>query len=165
MPDDDWNLWSAHSLQRRWLTLKRSVQGWEQMSHQGTYYFIFQPIRFRSCLSFTEIVSFLCFKKAQIPPSQPSARKSRVTSARVVPVETNDTAPEPGPSTFKRNRAHGPANPDPESSEDEDMEEIAIQQDQAQAQTETLAEVEEDNGSESTTSSSGSSDDDSSDSD
>ncbi len=25
--DDDWNLWSAHSLQRRWLSLKRSVEG------------------------------------------------------------------------------------------------------------------------------------------
>lgn len=33
--DDDWNLWSAHTIQRRWMTLKRSVKGHEDMSHQG----------------------------------------------------------------------------------------------------------------------------------
>lgn len=39
LSDNDWNLWSAHSLQRRWLTLKRSIRGYEDMSHQGTFYF------------------------------------------------------------------------------------------------------------------------------
>lgn len=33
--DPDWNLWSAHSLQRRWLTMKRSIKGYENMSHLG----------------------------------------------------------------------------------------------------------------------------------
>jgi hypothetical protein len=35
IPDPDWNLWSAHTLQRRWLTLKNSVKGHEDMTHQG----------------------------------------------------------------------------------------------------------------------------------
>ena len=34
--DADWNLWSAHTLQRRWFTLKRSVKGHENMTHQGS---------------------------------------------------------------------------------------------------------------------------------
>ena len=33
--DPDWNLWSAHTLQRRWLTLKKGVKGYEDMTHQG----------------------------------------------------------------------------------------------------------------------------------
>ena len=37
LPDSEWNLWSAHSLQRRWLTLKRSVRGYEHMTHAGTH--------------------------------------------------------------------------------------------------------------------------------
>lgn len=36
LPDEDWNMWSAHALQRRWLTMKRSVRGYEDMSHAGT---------------------------------------------------------------------------------------------------------------------------------
>lgn len=35
LPDSNWNLWSAHTLQRRWLTMKRSVKGYEGMTHQG----------------------------------------------------------------------------------------------------------------------------------
>jgi len=35
LPDSDWNLWSAHSLQRRWLTMKRGIKGYEDMTHQG----------------------------------------------------------------------------------------------------------------------------------
>jgi len=38
MADPDWNLWSAHTLQRRWLTLKKSVKGYEDMTHQGEYF-------------------------------------------------------------------------------------------------------------------------------
>lgn len=30
--DEAWNLWSAHQLQRRWLTLKRSVKGHEHLA-------------------------------------------------------------------------------------------------------------------------------------
>jgi hypothetical protein len=33
LPDPNWNLWSAHALQRRWLTMKRSVRGYEDMTH------------------------------------------------------------------------------------------------------------------------------------
>ncbi|KAF8631550.1 hypothetical protein AX15_002305 [Amanita polypyramis BW_CC] len=35
LPDPAWNLWSAHTLQRRWLTMKRSVPHFENLSHQG----------------------------------------------------------------------------------------------------------------------------------
>ena len=37
LPDENWNIWSAHSLQRRWLTMKRSIKGFEEMSHAGGY--------------------------------------------------------------------------------------------------------------------------------
>ncbi|KAH9062775.1 hypothetical protein EDB87DRAFT_1605825 [Lactarius vividus] len=33
LSDPNWNLWSAHTLQRRWLTMKRSVRGYEDMTH------------------------------------------------------------------------------------------------------------------------------------
>jgi len=33
LPDPNWNLWSAHTLQRRWLSMKRSVRGYEDMTH------------------------------------------------------------------------------------------------------------------------------------
>lgn len=35
LPDEHWNIWSAHSLQRRWLTMKRGIKGHEEMSHAG----------------------------------------------------------------------------------------------------------------------------------
>lgn len=35
LPDSNWNLWSAHTLQRRWLTMKRGVRGHEDMTHTG----------------------------------------------------------------------------------------------------------------------------------
>ena len=51
--DADWNLWSAHTLQRRWFTLKRSVKGHENMTHQGS----------SSRLSILpSVVDFLCQK-------------------------------------------------------------------------------------------------------
>ncbi|KAJ4001808.1 hypothetical protein F5050DRAFT_1721546 [Lentinula boryana] len=34
LADDDWNIWSAHVLQRRWLSMKRSVKGYEEMPIQ-----------------------------------------------------------------------------------------------------------------------------------
>lgn len=37
LPDEHWNSWSAHSLQRRWLTMKRSIKGFEEMSHAGPW--------------------------------------------------------------------------------------------------------------------------------
>ena len=38
LPDPNWNLWSAHTLQRRWLTMKRGVRGYEDMTHSGSVY-------------------------------------------------------------------------------------------------------------------------------
>jgi len=35
LADKDWNLWSPHILQRRWQTMKKSVKGYEEMTHQG----------------------------------------------------------------------------------------------------------------------------------
>ncbi|KAI5116616.1 hypothetical protein M0805_009197 [Coniferiporia weirii] len=67
LADEDWNLWSAHSLQRRWLTLKRSVRGYDEMSHQ-------------------EIMDILRVKKAHAPPT-PAPVKTRVTSAPMVPMD------------------------------------------------------------------------------
>ncbi|KAL5527831.1 hypothetical protein ACEPAG_6632 [Sanghuangporus baumii] len=69
--DETWNLWSAHTLQRRWLTLKRSVRGHEEMTHQ-------------------EIMDILRVKKAQ-PPPIPAPVKRRVTSAAIVPAEAQAT--------------------------------------------------------------------------
>ncbi|OCB89576.1 hypothetical protein A7U60_g3268 [Sanghuangporus baumii] len=65
--DETWNLWSAHTLQRRWLTLKRSIRGHEEMTHQ-------------------EIMDILRVKKAQPPPMPPPVKR-RVTSAAIVPAE------------------------------------------------------------------------------
>ncbi|KAI6130384.1 hypothetical protein EDD16DRAFT_1470765 [Pisolithus croceorrhizus] len=65
LPDPDWNLWSAHSLQRRWLTMKRSIKGYEDMTHQ-------------------EIMDILRVKKAHLPPAVASIRRRKVTSAASV---------------------------------------------------------------------------------
>ena len=55
LPDPGWNFWSAHSLQRRWLTLKRSIKGFEEMTHTGQFLQIlclsFHPL-YLTCLSF-----------------------------------------------------------------------------------------------------------------
>ncbi|KAH0839932.1 hypothetical protein J3R83DRAFT_886 [Lanmaoa asiatica] len=74
LPDSDWNLWSAHSLQRRWLTMKRSIKGYEEMTHQ-------------------EIMDILRVKKAHLPPAS-SARRRKVTSA--ASVDDQDGLPDPG---------------------------------------------------------------------
>ncbi|KAH7914403.1 hypothetical protein BJ138DRAFT_1143950 [Hygrophoropsis aurantiaca] len=62
LPDPDWNLWSAHSLQRRWLTMKRGIKGYEDMTHQ-------------------EIMDILRVKKAHLPSNPSATRKRKVTSA------------------------------------------------------------------------------------
>ncbi|KDR83959.1 hypothetical protein GALMADRAFT_55649 [Galerina marginata CBS 339.88] len=84
--DPDWNLWSAHTLQRRWLTLKKGVKGYEDMTHQ-------------------EIMDILRIKKAHLPePPPPSSRKRKerkVTSAPAVnePESRDEGVPEAGTST------------------------------------------------------------------
>ncbi|GLB33968.1 putative myb-like DNA-binding domain containing potein [Lyophyllum shimeji] len=69
IPDPQWNLWSAHTLQRRWLTMKRSIKGYEDMTHQ-------------------EIMDILRLKKAQMPAPPPVVTRKRkerkVTSAASV---------------------------------------------------------------------------------
>ncbi|KAF9481820.1 hypothetical protein BDN70DRAFT_802572 [Pholiota conissans] len=69
IPDQDWNLWSAHTLQRRWLTLKKGVKGYEDMTHQ-------------------EIMDILRIKKADLPPPPTSVtrkkKERKVTSAAAV---------------------------------------------------------------------------------
>ncbi|CAA7260050.1 unnamed protein product [Cyclocybe aegerita] len=85
--DADWNLWSAHTLQRRWLTLKKSVKGYEEMTHQ-------------------EIMDILRIKKAHLPPPPPPPstrkRERKVTSAPSVNEpdsrDSHATTPEAGPS-------------------------------------------------------------------
>ncbi|KAH9947219.1 hypothetical protein B0H21DRAFT_740145 [Amylocystis lapponica] len=72
LPDEHWNVWSAHSLQRRWTTMKRGIKGYEEMSH-------------------AEVMEILRTKKAQSPPPPSSARKkkSKVTSNEAV-VDVDD---------------------------------------------------------------------------
>ncbi|KAH9833649.1 uncharacterized protein C8Q71DRAFT_873939 [Rhodofomes roseus] len=90
LPDENWNVWSAHALQRRWLTMKRSIKGHEEMSHAGW-----------SLL--TEMMEILKTKKSHVPGSSTSRKKkSKVTSAEAV-VEVDDVegnmGPVAGPST------------------------------------------------------------------
>ncbi|KAI0251329.1 hypothetical protein BJV78DRAFT_1212509 [Lactifluus subvellereus] len=61
LPDLNWNLWSAHILQRRWQTMKRSVRGHEDMTH-------------------AEILDILRLKKLHLPGS----RSRAVVSAEAV---------------------------------------------------------------------------------
>lgn len=35
LPDEHWNSWSSHALQRRWMCMKRGIKGHEEMSHAG----------------------------------------------------------------------------------------------------------------------------------
>ncbi|KAF9057950.1 hypothetical protein BJ165DRAFT_1334881 [Panaeolus papilionaceus] len=95
--DPDWNLWSAHILQRRWLTLKRGVKGYEDMTHQ-------------------EIMDILRVKKAVLPPlpatSLKKKKERKVTSAEAVHEpdsrDNNDAAagPSTGPGTLSGATQH-----------------------------------------------------------
>ncbi|TFK43731.1 hypothetical protein BDQ12DRAFT_193251 [Crucibulum laeve] len=109
--DPDWNLWSAHTLQRRWLTMKRSVKGFEDMTHQ-------------------EIMDILRVKKAHLPAVPPPTTRKRkerkVTSAAAIneageSVATASTG-EAGSSTA-RSTTHAPASgTDSDDSTDSDDE-------------------------------------------
>lgn len=76
--DPQWNLWSAHTLQRRWLTMKRGIKGHEDMTHQ-------------------EIMDILRLKKAQMPAPPPVVTRKRkerkVTSAASVVEDGPANAP------------------------------------------------------------------------
>ncbi|KAI0065900.1 hypothetical protein BV25DRAFT_1821604, partial [Artomyces pyxidatus] len=67
LPDPNWNFWSAHVLQRRWLTMKRGVKGHEDMTH-------------------AEIMDILRVKKAHLPPPP----KQKVVSAEAVEDSEDD---------------------------------------------------------------------------
>ncbi|TCD70029.1 RNA polymerase I enhancer binding protein [Steccherinum ochraceum] len=63
LPDEHWNSWSAHSLQRRWLTMKRSIK---------------------------EIMDILRTKKAQSPPPPPRKKTKKFLSAEAIEDSTDD---------------------------------------------------------------------------
>ncbi|KAI5893379.1 uncharacterized protein SCHCODRAFT_071743 [Schizophyllum commune H4-8] len=56
--DPGWNIWSPHTLQRRWTTLKRGIKGWEDMSH-------------------AEIMDILRVKKGMAPMPASSRRRAK----------------------------------------------------------------------------------------
>jgi hypothetical protein len=100
LPDPGWNFWSAHSLQRRWLTLKRSIKGFEEMTHAGLSHFhISCMVGLSLDLIPTEIMDILRHKKAQLPiPSITSTKKRKITSNATI-ADSADVAPEAGSST------------------------------------------------------------------
>ncbi|KAJ7765049.1 hypothetical protein DFH07DRAFT_1015755 [Mycena maculata] len=73
IPDPQWNLWSPHTLQRRWLTMKRGIKGYEDMTHR-------------------EIMDILRVKNADVP------HVKSIKSAKFV-VDSDDDTPRPGSST------------------------------------------------------------------
>ncbi|KAG6831392.1 hypothetical protein H0H92_010994 [Tricholoma furcatifolium] len=88
--DPSWNLWSAHTLQRRWLTMKRSIKGYEDMTYQ-------------------EIMDILRLKKAPLPdePEFPvKKRKERKVKSAALVEEDEPTlalaiaGPSTGPGTL-----------------------------------------------------------------
>lgn len=89
--DPQWNLWSAHTLQRRWLTMKRGIKGYEDMTHQ-------------------EIMDILRVKKAQLPAAPPPSGRKRkerkvVSAAAIADADSQRDAPadsgsSPGPGTL-----------------------------------------------------------------
>jgi Myb-like DNA-binding protein REB1 len=87
LPDSDWNLWSAHSLQRRWLTMKRGIKGYEDMTHQ-------------------EIMDILRVKKAHLPPTS-AARKRKVTSAANIDEPAEPEPGDAGPSGIQEGASDG----------------------------------------------------------
>ncbi|KAH9899527.1 hypothetical protein C8Q73DRAFT_637876 [Cubamyces lactineus] len=83
LPDENWNVWSAHALQRRWLTMKRSIKGFEEMSH-------------------AEIMEILKTKKAQSPPPTSTGRKKKtkyISAEAVNDGDDRDAQPEAGSSS------------------------------------------------------------------
>ncbi|THV08380.1 hypothetical protein K435DRAFT_642104 [Dendrothele bispora CBS 962.96] len=68
LADKDWNLWSPHILQRRWQTMKKSVKGYEEMTHQ-------------------EIMEILKAKKTNFDPNPTTGirkKKSKVKSSETI---------------------------------------------------------------------------------
>ncbi|KAJ7490397.1 hypothetical protein B0H11DRAFT_1719252 [Mycena galericulata] len=73
IPDPQWNLWSPHTLQSRWLTMKRGIKGFEDMTHR-------------------EIMDILRVKNADVP------HEKIVKSAEFIVDSDGDDGPRPGSS-------------------------------------------------------------------
>lgn len=88
--DDDWNLWSAHQLQRRFKGLMRSIKGYDTMPFTGEY------ISFAlTCgsLSPLELLEILKIRQGQTPPGPKKARKGeRRTNISRVYVDEEEAA-------------------------------------------------------------------------
>ena len=95
LPDENWNVWSAHQLQRRWKTLKDSIKDSKHMSHTGrvhtlTFFSIPHPDQV------SEIMEILKNKKAQSPPPPAKKKGKAATSAEVID-DSDDEAGGSGP--------------------------------------------------------------------
>ncbi|KIP08350.1 hypothetical protein PHLGIDRAFT_104482 [Phlebiopsis gigantea 11061_1 CR5-6] len=89
LPDEHWNIWSAHTLQRRWLTMKRSVKGYEDMSHG-------------------ELMDILRTKKATTPPPQNAPRsrtQKQPRSAETIVDSDPEEEEELGSSAVQRTQS------------------------------------------------------------
>ncbi|KAI0082535.1 hypothetical protein K474DRAFT_1585529 [Panus rudis PR-1116 ss-1] len=75
LPDENWNNWSAHALQRRWLSMKRGINGFEQMTH-------------------AEIMDILRTKKASSPPPDSTAKKKN-KSAEIIDDSSDEESDTP----------------------------------------------------------------------
>ena len=101
LPDENWNIWSAHSLQRRWLTMKRSIKGFEEMSHAGTSGLGRAGMHVFTVMNPAEIMEILKTKKAQSPPPTSSGRKKKnkyLSAEAVNDMDDVEMQHEPGPS-------------------------------------------------------------------
>ncbi|KII94886.1 hypothetical protein PLICRDRAFT_98811 [Plicaturopsis crispa FD-325 SS-3] len=86
LSDPHWNLWSAHSLQRRWLTMKRSIKGYEDMTHQ-------------------EIMDILVVKKSHLPAEGNRGQKRKITSADTIEEDGGEAGSSTGPGTRAQGRS------------------------------------------------------------
>ncbi|KAF9782276.1 hypothetical protein BJ322DRAFT_1010319 [Thelephora terrestris] len=84
-PDSDWNFWSPHLLQRRWMTMKRGINGHENMSH-------------------AEILDVLREKKARyFPTFSAHSPKKKYKSDDIIEDEEDEELAQAGPSSSKQN--------------------------------------------------------------
>ncbi|CAE7174524.1 unnamed protein product [Rhizoctonia solani] len=85
LPDPQWNLWSAHQLQRRWFGLKKTLKDSDTMPHSGrTITFHLRSVAYGNALE--EIIAILQ-NKFRDPPEQPNApRRYETKKARNVAI-------------------------------------------------------------------------------
>lgn len=122
LADPDWNLWSAHTLQRRWLTMKRSIKGYENMSHAGKHFPLLRvPLNSNAP---SETMDILRVKKAHLPlpPSQSTKKRKerKVTSAAAIPDADVMNSADTTRAGSENTAATGGSQPDSESESDSD---------------------------------------------